>query len=198
MIVFLYDREKSVLPKMKQTNNKILELCTMCNHWSSSRRKLLRSSRVWVFVGVRCEAHDVESSRPTWCHWCCRDCAYRSKWAFVSRWWWPDAAAAPIGSPPCRPKCCIPMAWGRVILGHLLLVWSAHWSYEWSYESHISRPPVDVDSDHRGQAPCEDVQASPCGDDLRHPVTFCVPSSISYDGCQTCIKFIYHLTIFIT
>ena len=124
LIVFLYDGEKSVLPKMKQTNNNILELCTMCDHWSSSRRKNLLSSRVWVFVGVRCEAHDVESSRPTWCHWCCRDCAYRSKWAFVSRWWWPAptpaAAAAPIGSAPCRPKCCIPMAWGRFILGYIL------------------------------------------------------------------------------
>ena len=33
LIVFLYDGEKSVLPKMKQTNNKILELCTvMCDH----------------------------------------------------------------------------------------------------------------------------------------------------------------------
>ena len=32
LIVFLYDGEKSVLPKMKQTN-KILELCTvMCDH----------------------------------------------------------------------------------------------------------------------------------------------------------------------
>ena len=33
LIVFLYDGEKSVLPKTKKTNNKILELCTvMCDH----------------------------------------------------------------------------------------------------------------------------------------------------------------------